>query len=51
MDLTQNVIKKAKHTFPGSSYPYTLREIIQINGRRMAQVEKCQHLAYLNLSL
>ena len=45
------MIKKAKLTFLGASYPYTLREIIQINGRQMAQIEKCQHLSYLNLSL
>ena len=50
-DSTQNEIKKVKHTFPGASYPYTLREMIQINGRQMAQIEKFQHLDYLNLSL
>ena len=50
-DSNRNMIKKVKHTFPGASYPYTLRERIQINGRRMDQIQKRQYLTYLNLSL
>ena len=32
--------QKSQTHFPGDSCPYTLGEIIQINGRRMAQIEK-----------
>ena len=38
--LNSKCDQKSETHFPGASYPYILRERIQINGRQKAQIEK-----------